>query len=62
MKLIANMLRKENTIKWMVEARESYGDIKKELTQAHVFISPYFSKEFLVFSFSSELTIAGVLL
>ena len=56
------MLKKENMIKRNVEAKKSFGEIKKALTQAPVLINPDFSKEFLVFSFASKHTIAGVLL
>ena len=45
-----------------VEAKQSFEEIKKSLTQAPVLISPKFSKEFLVFTFASEKTIARVLL
>ena len=56
------MLRKDNGIKWIVKARQSFVDIKKTLTESLVLISPYFTKEFLIFSFVSKHTIAGVLL
>lgn len=56
------MLRKENIIKWTTEDRQEFSDIKKALTQAPVCISSDFSKYFQLFSFSSEHTIAGVLL
>lgn len=56
------MLRKENCIKWIVEAKQSFVDIKKALTEAPILVSPNFSKEFMIFSFASEHTIAGVLL
>jgi hypothetical protein len=61
-KYITNMLKKDNNFKWSVEAKKSFADIKKALTEAHVLVSPNFSKEFIIFSFSSEHTIAGVLL
>ena len=56
------MLRKESGIKWSIEAKQSFSDIKKYLTKSPVLISPDFSKGFLAFSFASEHTIAGVLL
>ena len=56
------MLRKENGIKWNSEAKPSFSYIKQALTKAHVLISREFSKDFLVFSFESEHTIACVLL
>ena len=56
------MLRKDNDIKWKVEAKQTFVDIKKALAEAPVLISPYFTKYFLIFSFALEHTIAGVLL
>ena len=61
-KCITNMLRKDNGIKWMTEAKQSSVDIKKALTESLVLISPNFTKEFMIFSFASEHTIVGVLL
>lgn len=56
------MVNKGDDIKWIVEERHSFEEIKRELTQAPVLISPDFSKEFLVFTFALENTIVGVLL
>ena len=61
-KHITNMLRKDNGIKWTVEAKQYFSNIKKVLTKSPVLVSPNFSKEFMIFSFSSEHTIVGVLL
>ena len=62
MKHFTNMLRKDNGIKWTTEARQSFVDVKKALTEAPVLTSPNFSKEFMIFSFSSEHVIERVLL
>ena len=56
------MLRKDSNFKWKVEAKQSFADIKKSLTEAPILVSPNFSKEFMIFSFASEHTIGGVLL
>ena len=61
-KVITNMLRKENAIKWTSKAKQSFLDIKQALTKSPMLISPDFSKYFLVFSFASEHTIVGVIL
>lgn len=61
-KVITNMLRKHNEIKWMEESRQFFSNIKKALTEASVLVSPYFSKDFMIFYFSSEHTMVGVLL
>ena len=62
MKHITNMLRKDNEIKLNQEARNSFSNIKKALTEAPVLISPDCTKDFHIFSFASEHTITGVLL
>ena len=56
------MLRKDNGIKWTVEDKQSFTNIKKALTEAPVLISPNFSKELMIFSLASKHTIARVLL
>jgi hypothetical protein len=61
-KHITKMLKKGADFKWTAEARKSFEEIKKALTQAPVLISPDFTKEFLIFTYASEDTIAGVLL
>jgi hypothetical protein len=61
-KLITTMLRKGNEVKWTVESRNSFDQIKKALTEAPVLISPDYSKDFLIFSFASFDTVAVVLL
>jgi hypothetical protein len=56
------MLRKENEVKWIVEPRESFDQIKKALIEAPVLISPNYSKSFLIFYFFSFDTVVVVLL
>jgi hypothetical protein len=46
----------------VILARKSFEDIKVALTKAPVLASPNFAKDFILFSFASEHTIAGVLL
>ena len=43
-------MKKENEIKWTMDARKSFKDIKKAITEAPVLVRPYFAKYFLVFS------------
>jgi hypothetical protein len=52
-KFITSMLRKGNEVKWTLEARNYFDQIKQALTEAPVLISPDYSKEFLIFSFAS---------
>jgi len=56
------MLKKENDIRWNLEENQSFEDIKKAISEALVLLSPEFSKDFLIFSFSSENIVEGVLL
>jgi hypothetical protein len=62
MKDITSMLRKGNKIKWNLEARKSFEYIKVALTKAPILDNPDFMKEFILFSFTSKHTIAGMLL
>ena len=55
------MLKKDNNFKWSVEAKKSFINIKRDLSKAHVLVSPNFDKEFMIFSFALGNTIAGVL-
>ena len=55
------MLKKNNEVRWNTEARESFDQIKKALTEAPVLISPDYTKDFHIFSFASEHTIAAIL-
>ena len=58
---ITNMLKKEQGVKWTLEAKKSFELVKQALTKTPVLISPDFSKDFHIFSFASEHTIAVVL-
>ena len=62
MKSITDMLKNDNKIRWTKEARKYFVDTKRALTQAPVLISPYFNKDFQIYSFASEHTVAGILL
>jgi hypothetical protein len=61
-KHITTMLRKGNEVKWIVEPKKYFIKIKRDLAEAPVLISPNYSKDFLIFSFSSFDTVAMVLL
>ena len=51
---ITNMLKKGHEIKWSPEARKYFWEIKKEISEAPVLVSPDFTKDFSVFSYASE--------
>eukprot|EP00253_Pinus_taeda_P029425 PITA_29425 len=61
-KHITSMLRKGVEVKWTETARKYFESIKKAIMEAPTLISPDYSKEFHLFSFASEDTIAAVLL
>jgi hypothetical protein len=56
------MLKKNSEVKWTNEAKASFQHIKKVISEAPVLASLDYTKEFLIFSFASEHTIAAVLL
>jgi len=56
------MLRKGNEIKWIEDAKHYFEEVKEALTKAPMLINPDFSKDFIIFSFSSEHTIVGILM
>lgn len=62
LKSIISMLRKNNKVRWTLEAHASFENIKKSIMEGSVLEIPYFSKEFQVFSIFSEHTIVVVLL
>ena len=57
---ITNILRKDHEIKWTVEAKKSFKDIKQAISESPVLVSPYFNRYFLIFSYASEHTMATV--
>ena len=59
---ITNMLKKGHEIKWNGEARKSFWEIKKAISEAPMLVRPDFTKHFSVFSYASEYTIAAILL
>jgi hypothetical protein len=61
-KHITAMLRKGRGLRWTVEPRESFNQIKKAFTEAPVLINSDYSKDFLIFSYASFDTVAVVLL
>eukprot|EP00253_Pinus_taeda_P004884 PITA_04884 len=62
MRLLSNMLKKYAKVRWSLETKKSFESIKTALTQTPVLTSPQFDKDFIIFSFASEQTIATILL
>ena len=56
------MLKKENEIKLTIDAMKYFREIKQAITVSPVLVSLDFNKYFLIFSYASDHTIAGVLL
>eukprot|EP00253_Pinus_taeda_P017902 PITA_17902 len=61
-KHITSTLKKGSEVKWTDAARRSFKDIKRAIMEAPTLISPYYSKEFHIFSFTSDNTLPAVLL
>jgi len=56
------MLKKDSKVKWTLEAKQAFEGIKTALTQTPVLTSYQFDRDFIIFSFASQHTIAAVLL
>jgi hypothetical protein len=61
-KPLSALLKKDVAFRWGNETNRSFEDIKNAISQAPVLISPDFSRDFIIFSFASQDTIAGVLM
>jgi hypothetical protein len=61
-KPLSALLKKDVAFWWGNETNRSFEDIKNAISQALVLISPDFSRDFIIFSFASQDTIAGVLM
>eukprot|EP00253_Pinus_taeda_P016738 PITA_16738 len=59
---ITNILKKDSQVKWMEEAIKSFNLVKLALSSAPVLVSPDYTQDFILFSFTSEHTMAVVLL
>jgi len=56
------MMKTYSEVKWTTEAKEYFKRVKKSIGETPVLVSPEYRKEFLIFSFYSEHTVATVLL
>ena len=56
------MLKKDNEVRWSQESRDAFTRIKQAFSEAPVLAGPNYTKPFMIFSFASPHTIAGVLL
>ena len=62
MKPLQNLLKKDAKFEWTDEGKVAFKSIKDAISMSLVLTSPDYSKEFHIFSFASEDTIASVLL
>ena len=62
MKPLQKLLKKAVKFEWTNEGKITFKSIKNAISMSTVSISPDYSKEFQIFSFASEDTIASVLL
>jgi hypothetical protein len=56
------LLKKDVSFRWDDKAIKSFEDIKDVISQVPVLINPDYSRDFIIFSFASQDTIAGVLM
>jgi hypothetical protein len=61
-KPLSALLKKDVAFRWGDETNKSFEDIKNAISQAPVLISLDFSRDYIIFSFASQDTIAGVLM
>ena len=59
---LQKLLKKDAKFEWTDEGKFAFKSIKNAISMSPVLISPDYSKEFQIFSFASEDTIASVLL
>jgi hypothetical protein len=55
------LLKKDQKFEWTIEIQTTFTKIKHAITTAPVLVSPNFDKYFILYSFSSEETIASIL-
>jgi hypothetical protein len=60
-KPINKLLKKDKKFEWTPDIQKSFTEIKHAITTALVLVSPDFDKEFILYSFSSDETIASIL-
>jgi len=56
------MLKKYSKVKWTIEAKKAFEEIKIVLTKTPILTSSKFDRDFIIFSFASKHTIAAILL
>jgi len=59
---ITNMLKSDSEENWSEDARKSFNQIKIGLSYAPILISPDYTMDFIILSFSFEHTLAVILI
>ena len=60
-KPLQEMIKKDSNFKWTKEREEAFDKIKEEIAKAPTLWSPNFDKEFILYTFSSNHSIAAML-
>eukprot|EP00253_Pinus_taeda_P020679 PITA_20679 len=61
MRPIQLMMKKDDVYRWSDEAKKSFQQIKEAITKAPILVSPNFDKEFLLYTFASDISYAAIL-
>ena len=60
-KQLQEMIKKDSNFKWTKETKEAFDRIKESIAEAPTLWSPNFDKEFILYTFSSDHSIAAML-
>jgi hypothetical protein len=60
-KPLQDMIKKNSAFRWDEKERESFANIKEAIIQAPSLMSPYFKKDFILYTFASDVSYAVVL-
>ena len=55
------LLKKDQRFEWTTDSQEDFNNIKKEITTTPVLINPDFQRDFIIYSFSTEMVVASIL-
>lgn len=62
LKEMTDMLKKDNEVKWSLDAKKSFLAVKFALSTTPILISPDYTSDFIIFYFASEHTLSTVLM
>jgi hypothetical protein len=54
------LLKKEHRFEWTTDNQEYFNNIKREITMTPILISPYFQRNFIIYSFATEIVVASI--